>query len=241
MSRPQKHRRVAFIPDVTFFKPAGIPLRDIEEIQLTVEELEAIRLKDLEGLEQGEGADKMNVSRPTFQRILSSARQKIAEALLNGKSIRIEGGNFEFPPVAAPDLAAEDGKVKIAVISEDGTTISQHFRMAPYYVVMTVEDGRVVGEEKRDKTGPHTAAPPRPDKAPGKRYVHDVGALTMHDDVINIIADCRVLIAGGMGWGAYGNLKARGIETVITDVKLVGEAVKLYLKGKLPSIVERVH
>jgi predicted DNA-binding protein (UPF0251 family) len=83
---------------VTFFKPAGIPLRVLEEVRLTVEEAEAIRLKDMEGLEQEEGAEKMSISRPTFQRILSSARQKVAHALLNGKAIRIEGGNFEISP-----------------------------------------------------------------------------------------------------------------------------------------------
>jgi hypothetical protein len=63
-----------------------------------VEEAEAIRLKDLQGLEQEEGAEKMNISRPTFQRVLASARQKMADALLNGKAIRIEGGNFEMSP-----------------------------------------------------------------------------------------------------------------------------------------------
>ncbi len=99
MSRPLKCRRVAFIPGVTYFKPAGIPLRALEEVRLSVEEAEAIRLKDLEGLEQKQGAEKMNVSRPTFQRVLASARQKIADALLNGKAIRIEGGNFEMSPL----------------------------------------------------------------------------------------------------------------------------------------------
>ena len=99
MARPFKCRRVAFVPGVTYFKPAGIPLRALEEVQLTVEEAEAIRLKDLEGLEQEEGAEKMNISRPTFQRILAIARQKIAGALLNGKAIRIEGGNFEISPL----------------------------------------------------------------------------------------------------------------------------------------------
>jgi uncharacterized protein len=71
-------------------------MRDLEEIQVSLDELEAIRLKDLEGLEQDQGAEKMNISRATFQRILTSARQKIAEALLNGKALRIEGGNFEL-------------------------------------------------------------------------------------------------------------------------------------------------
>ena len=96
MSRPPKCRRVEFLPDVTYFKPAGIPLRDLEEVRMSIEEAEALRLKDLEGLEQEQGAEKMNVSRPTFQRVLASARQKIADALLNGKAIRIDGGNFEM-------------------------------------------------------------------------------------------------------------------------------------------------
>ena len=96
MSRPFKCRRVSFTPGVTYFKPAGIPLKALEEIKLSMEEAEAIRLKDLEGLEQEQGAEKMNVSRPTFQRVLVSARQKLADALLNGKAIRIEGGNYEM-------------------------------------------------------------------------------------------------------------------------------------------------
>lgn len=96
MSRPFKCRRVAFIPEVTYFKPAGIPLRSLEEVQLSLEEAEALRLKDLEGLEQGQSAEKMNISRPTFQRVLASARKKTADALLTGKAIRIEGGNFEM-------------------------------------------------------------------------------------------------------------------------------------------------
>jgi uncharacterized protein len=98
MARPIKCRRVDSIPGSNYFKPAGIPLRELEEVEITIEEVEAIRLKDLEGLEQEQGADKMNISRPTFQRILSSARQKIADVILNGKAMRIEGGNYEISP-----------------------------------------------------------------------------------------------------------------------------------------------
>jgi predicted DNA-binding protein (UPF0251 family) len=84
------------MPPVTYFKPAGIPLRSLEEVVLSVEEAEALRLKELEGLEQEESAKKMNISRPTFQRILASARQKTADAILNGKAVNIKGGNFEM-------------------------------------------------------------------------------------------------------------------------------------------------
>jgi len=96
MGRRQLWRKVSFVPPITYFKPAGIPLVALNEVNLLVEEAEAIRLKDLEGLEQEECAQKMNISRTTFSRILDSARQKIADALLNGKAIRIEGGNFEM-------------------------------------------------------------------------------------------------------------------------------------------------
>jgi len=96
MPRPFKCRKIAYLPGVTFFKPAGVPMRSLEEIQLTLEEAEAVRLKDLEGLDQEPAAAKMNVSRPTFQRVLSSARRKVADALLNGKAIRITGGTFEI-------------------------------------------------------------------------------------------------------------------------------------------------
>jgi predicted DNA-binding protein (UPF0251 family) len=96
VSRPCKCRRVCFRPGVTYFKPAGIPLRFLEENCLTLEEIEAIRLRDLEHLEQIEGAKQMNISRPTFQRVLASARRKIADSLLFGKALRIEGGNYEL-------------------------------------------------------------------------------------------------------------------------------------------------
>ena len=96
MGRQPLWRRVNFIPQVTYFKPAGVPLTNLQETRLSVEEAEAIRLKDLEGLEQEKCAQSMRVSRTTFCRILDSARQKMADALLNGKAIRIEGGNFEM-------------------------------------------------------------------------------------------------------------------------------------------------
>jgi predicted DNA-binding protein (UPF0251 family)/predicted Fe-Mo cluster-binding NifX family protein len=109
--RPSKCRRVEFLPEITYFKPAGVPLKNLEKISMSVAEAEALRLKDLEGLEQEEGAAKMNVSRPTFQRIVATARKKIADALLNGKAIRIEGGNFEIDA----GQTQKGGTIKIGV------------------------------------------------------------------------------------------------------------------------------
>ena len=96
MGRQPRWRRVDFVPQVNYFKPAGMPLAQLQEVRLSIEEAEAIRLKDIDGLEQEDCAKKMCVSRTTFARILVAARQKIANALLNGKAIRIEGGNYEM-------------------------------------------------------------------------------------------------------------------------------------------------
>lgn len=90
MARPKLHRKIEFNPNITFFKPQGIPLRILGFIELSKEELEALRLKNIEGLAQTECAKKMNTSQSTFQRILHSAYKKITEALIEGKAIKIE-------------------------------------------------------------------------------------------------------------------------------------------------------
>ena len=131
--------------------------------------------------------------------------------------------------------------MKIAAISEDGTTISQHFGRAPLYVVVSVEDGKMVSKETRAKTGHHTFAAHHPDLAAGERHGYDAGAQVRHASMAETIGDCQVLIAGGMGWGAYEGLKSRNIEPIVTDVKSIEEAVKLYLEGKLLNLMERLH
>ncbi len=113
MVRPKKERRIENIPETKFYKPAGIPNHKLEEVKLTFEEVEAIRLKDKEGFNQEEAAERMEVSRPTFQRILSDARSKIAEALIKGKSLKFEGGDYRLQPRCAEcgeDLPVESGR-----------------------------------------------------------------------------------------------------------------------------------
>lgn len=131
--------------------------------------------------------------------------------------------------------------MKIAAITEDGTTISQHFGRAPLYVVVTVEDGKIVSKETRPKTGHHSFAAHHPDSAPGERHGYDAGSQVRHASMAETMADCQVLIAGGMGWGAYESLKGRSIEPVVTDVENIDKAVNLYLEGKLPNLMERLH
>ena len=89
MPRPCKHRKTSCRPNACYYKPRGIPMHELEEVVLEKDELEAIKLADLDGLKHEEGADKMNISRATFGRILERARNKIAGSIINGKAIRI--------------------------------------------------------------------------------------------------------------------------------------------------------
>jgi predicted DNA-binding protein (UPF0251 family)/DNA-directed RNA polymerase subunit RPC12/RpoP len=94
MPRRKTRRRVSKEPIISVYKPAGIPANELEEILLSVDEFEAIRLADLEGINQRQASKKMHVSQPTFNRILSSARTKVARGLVEGNVLRIEGGNY---------------------------------------------------------------------------------------------------------------------------------------------------
>jgi len=255
MPRPKKCRRVAFLPGITYFKPAGIPLRELEENNLTVDEIEAIRLKDIEDLEQEQCAVKMNVSRATFQRILGSARKNIADALLNGKAIKIQGGDFEVTSLRCKCIQNCDNDkqvninqnkgeqtMKIAVVTDDGTTICQHFGRAQYYTVVTVENGKVVSKEQRNKAGHHIAGVQHSSQAShGERHGFDATAQASHAGMMANITDCQLLIAGGMGWGAHESLKNNGIESLITDVNNIDEAIQLFNQSKLPNLRERLH
>lgn len=96
MARPKKNRIVAGDPQVSYFKPRGIPLRQLEEVTLSVDEMEALRLADKENLSQADAGEKMGVSRATFGRIVQRARHLVAEALVEGKAIRVEGGSYQL-------------------------------------------------------------------------------------------------------------------------------------------------
>ncbi|MFW6334162.1 MAG: DUF134 domain-containing protein [Desulfosalsimonas sp.] len=96
MGRPHKKRNVAYNPNVSYFKPRGIPMKELSESRLTVDECEAIRLADYEGFSHEAAGEMMGVSRATFGRIIEQARKVVADALINGKAIRIEGGSYQF-------------------------------------------------------------------------------------------------------------------------------------------------
>ena len=96
MSRPKISRFIQIEPGVTYFKPRGIPLMNLDEVALSIEEFEALRLHDVKNLTEAQACKKMKVSRTTFHRILVSAQKKVSDALIHGKAIRIEGGSYKL-------------------------------------------------------------------------------------------------------------------------------------------------
>jgi predicted Fe-Mo cluster-binding NifX family protein len=136
----------------------------------------------------------------------------------------------------------EKFKMKIAVITDDGKTISQHFGRAPYYLVATVEDGKIVGRETREKLGHNQFAnPPHPEEIPGQPHGIDAASHNKHMQMAEAISDCEALLCRGMGMGAYESMKACNIRPVVTDIANIDEAVMAYVNGQLLDHVERLH
>jgi len=134
--------------------------------------------------------------------------------------------------------------MKIAAVSDDGVTISQHFGRAAYYVVVTVQDNQIVARETRDKMGHAQFAGETHEESHGegpRGHGYDAAAQSRHARMAGAIADCQVLLARGMGAGAYDSMRAAGIRPVVTDIPTIDEAVKAYLAGTLLDHVERLH
>lgn len=124
--------------------------------------------------------------------------------------------------------------MKIAIITDDGATLSQHFGRARHYLVCTVEDGRVVHRELRDKAGHHTfAAQPGSDHHGSDLHGFDPASRSRHAQMLAAITDCQVVLAGGMGMGMQGNFEEVGIRPVLTDIEDIEEAVRAFIEGRL--------
>ena len=132
--------------------------------------------------------------------------------------------------------------IKIAVITDDGQTISQHFGRAPYYLVLTIENGQIVKRELRDKLGhAHFMNQPHPEEQPGQPHGMDSASHNKHLQMAVAIADCQALLCRGMGRGAYESMKQVGIRPVVTDIASIDEAVIAYVKGQIEDHVEKLH
>jgi len=132
--------------------------------------------------------------------------------------------------------------MKIAVITDDGQTISQHFGRAPYYLVATVENGQIVKRELRNKLG-HAQFADQPHEAeqPNQPHGMDTASHNKHLQMAEAIADCEALLCRGMGMGAYQSMQTRGIRPVVTDILTIDEAVMAYVQGNIVDQVERLH
>lgn len=199
MPRPKSCRSVGGGPEQFCFKPAGIPAGDLEEVVLFLDEYEALRLVDFEGLQQEEAAQYLLVSRQTFGRIVASARKKIADVLVNGKVLRIVGG-----PIRTEDKGVRC--MKIALPSREGR-IDAHFGHCAYFTVYTVEDGKIAAEEK-------VASPE---------------GCGCKSNVASVLAakGVTLMLAGNMGDGAVRVLSGQGIQTIRGcegEIRTVAEA-----------------
>ncbi|MBN2228046.1 MAG: DUF134 domain-containing protein [Candidatus Thorarchaeota archaeon] len=124
MPRRKRHRIVTREPPVSVYKPAGIPAKELDEILVTIDEFEAIRLADFEGLSQREASVEMHISQPTFNRVLSSARGKVAKMLVQGFVLRIEGGRYVLTD-GSGTLECLDCGATMDMSSEDKSTCKQ--------------------------------------------------------------------------------------------------------------------
>jgi predicted Fe-Mo cluster-binding NifX family protein len=132
--------------------------------------------------------------------------------------------------------------MKIAAITDDGKVISQHFGRAPYYIVVTVENGLIVGRELRDKLGhAHFVNQSHEPELPGQPHGMGAASHNKHLQMAETIADCEALLCGGMGMGAYQSMVTRGIKPVVTDIREIDEAVMAYAEGKIVDRVDRLH
>ena len=134
---------------------------------------------------------------------------------------------------------SDEEKMKIAVVTDDEENVSQHFGRAMYYEIFTVEGGKIVSKELRDKAGHRTFAQM---EHLGTSDVHgyEPHSRGKHEKMVQTIEDCGVLIAGGMGYGAYEFFTSKNINVIATDVQRVEDAVDRYIRGELRDLRERL-
>ena len=236
MPRPKHCRYVSSAPNVTYFKPSGIPLRELEEVTLSVDELEALRLADREGLTAIDAAQHMRVSRHTFGRTLAAARRKVATALSMGQALRIEGGSYAVHEGGHCRHGAdktcschtsneykEISMQKIAISSEGPTLedwVDPRFGRAGGFVVVELP------ERKLDYI----------DNGASQMMAMGAGIETAERMAA---AGVEVVLSGYVGPKAFDALTAAGIK-ICQDVEgiTIGEAIENYVAGKYPFATE---
>ena len=222
MTRPCCLRHIDVNPCAVYFKPAGVPVRMLEEVILTLDELESLRLADFDGLYQEQAAEKMHISRPTFSRVVEQARRKVADALIHGKALRLEGGAVVMK--GAQEMQGRDGKnrtVKIAIpVAEYRGLESEvygHFGSAPAFALVDAETMSVEAIGNRDHAHVHGACSP-----------------------MKALAGARpdAVIVGGIGMGALMGLREAGIKVFRAVGGTVADAVRQLKAAELAEMDE---
>jgi len=132
--------------------------------------------------------------------------------------------------------------MKIALITDDGKTISQHFGRAQHYLIATIENGQIANREMRDKLGhSHFANQPHEEEKPGQPHGMDADSHNKHLQMTESIADCEALLCRGMGRGAYESMKVRNIRPLVTDIVSIDEAIMAYIDGNIEDHIEKLH
>jgi len=129
---------------------------------------------------------------------------------------------------------------KVASVTDDGITISQHFGRAMYYEVLTVDNGKVIKRERRDKLGHHNFAQEEHHQS-GDQHGFDETSHNKHVSMAEAIKDCKILLARGMGAGAYQSMLQLNIKPVVTDIKNIDEAVQSFINGTIVDHTEKLH
>ena len=133
-------------------------------------------------------------------------------------------------------------EMRIAVITDDGKTLSKHFGRAQYYLVASVENGQIVSREMRDKINhAQLNAEGHNHAETGERHGYGPTADLQHGRMAQSITDCEAVLCGGMGMGAYENMRSRNIRPVVTDIANIDEAVLAYANGQIVDHVEKLH
>lgn len=205
MPRPVSERTIHEGIVARVMKPAGVPARDLEEVILGYDEAEALRLSDLLGLYHEAAARSMGISRPTFGRIIESARHKAADAILSGKALRIEGGTYAV-------RAEGEVTVKIAVPSNNGL-VDDHFGHCKEFLVFRAEGSRIAAEGS----------------------IPSLEGCGCKSGIASVLAAAGVthLVGGNMGDGALRVLSSHGIKVVRGASGDAGTAAQSFLDGTL--------
>lgn len=222
MPRPCHCRRVSALPKAAYFKPRGIPLSELAETVLPVDGLEAVRLADYQGLNMDEAAARMGVSRHTFGRLLRKAHHCVAQALIEGRALRIEGGVCALTGETNVQGEISMSETILVAVPSDApggleAVPSAHFGHCDAYTLAHVENGAVSDVRVLPNSGHEHGNCLQP--------VQELAAQGV-----------RALLAGGMGMRPLNAMQAAGITVYYNAGQAtVGDALKAFAEGKLQA------